>query len=59
MDVNNARLRCLLNRTDEAFKQLLNQPESNELNNAYESAKSELDQYVNQLKVQVSDRYTR
>jgi len=52
MDVNNAHLRSLIDRTDEAFKQLLKEPASNDLNNAYELAKTELDQYISELKVQ-------
>lgn len=50
MDVNNAHLRTLIDKTDETFKRLLKEPASSDLNNAYESAKNELDQYVSTLK---------
>ena len=56
MDVNNAHLRNLIDKTDEAFKRLLKEPASNDLNNAYELAKTELDQYISALKVNDSDR---
>lgn len=59
MDVNNAHLRALIDRTDEAFKQLLKEPSSNDLNSAYESAKIELDQYISMLKVNGGDQEAR
>ncbi|WP_100656112.1 hypothetical protein [Alteromonas flava] len=46
MDVNNAHLKQLIDRTDEAFKELIRDPASDELNNAYEDAKKQLEQYL-------------
>lgn len=46
MDVSNDHLKYLFERTDVAFKALLREPDSAELNQAYESAKNELDSYI-------------
>lgn len=59
MDVNNTHLRSLIDKTDEAFKRLLKEPASNDLNNAYESAKTELDRYITELKVNASEQEVR
>ena len=52
MDVNNTHLRKLIDKTDEAFKSLLKNPASDDLNSAYENAKTELDNYVSSIKKQ-------
>lgn len=57
MDVENKQLESLLNKTDEAFKRLLQNPASDELNSAYESAKSELDHYLSDMRNQLKQRY--
>ncbi len=50
MDVSNERLKYLLARTDEAFQALLKEPDSIALNEAYETAKAELDEYISSLR---------
>ena len=52
MDVNNTHLRKLIDKTDEAFKSLLKNPASDDLNSAYENAKTELDNNVSSIKKQ-------
>ncbi|WP_100643841.1 hypothetical protein [Alteromonas facilis] len=46
MDVNNSYLKQLIDQTDEAFKQLIKDPASDELNCAYEDAKHQLERYL-------------
>lgn len=55
MDVSNEHLRHLLERTDEAFRALMEEPSSDDLNDAYEQAKEELDHYVTTIKASLSD----
>ena len=50
MDVSNERLKYLLARTDEAFQAHLKEPDSIALNEAYETAKAELDEYISSLR---------
>ncbi|MBT0585264.1 hypothetical protein [Alteromonas oceanisediminis] len=50
MDVNNAYLRDLIDRTDSAFKSLLKDPNSHDLQDAYEAAKRDLNQYISSVK---------
>ncbi|MEW9797108.1 hypothetical protein [Alteromonas sp. CYL-A6] len=57
MDVTNKHLKVLLERTDNAFRALMRDPESSELNVAYESAKSDLDKYVASLKHTLNQRH--
>ena len=57
MDGNNPQLEMLLNNTDVAFQRLLQDPESMELNNAYEDAKNALDGYLLELRNSLKKRY--
>ena len=57
MDVENKRLEALLDKTDRAFKQLLEHPDSHELNNAYEDAKNELSEYLHHVRSHIKNRY--
>ena len=57
MDVNNKHLTNLLDKTDCAFKQLLENPNSAELTESYEHAKQELDFYLHSLKYEIENRY--
>ena len=50
MDDSNQHLQYLILQTDIAFKALLEEPSSVELNQAYDSAKYALDDYVAALK---------
>ena len=43
MDVENKQLEVLLDKTDRAFKELLEKPDSHELNSAYEHAKKRVE----------------
>lgn len=56
MDVSNERLKLLLARTDEAFQALLKEPDSIELNSAYDAAKAELDDYIGRLRAALSKK---
>lgn len=55
MDVSNDHLKQLLEQTDTAFKALLKEPNSYELNDRYERAKDALNAYVMRAKVQLND----
>ncbi len=57
MDVENKQLEVLLAQTDQAFKKLLEDPQSGELNHAYESAKSALDSYLLDMRELFKKRY--
>lgn len=57
MDVSNKTLETLLDKTDRAFKRLLEQPESTELNNAYEHAKLELNSFLRAMREDMRKRY--
>lgn len=57
MDVNNETLKRLLHKTDEAFQALMENPASNELNQAYEDAKAALDSYLADMKSTLEKRY--
>ncbi|MCW8091718.1 hypothetical protein [Alteromonas sp. ASW11-130] len=56
MDVQNEQLKCLLERTDSAFKALMQEPGSIERNTDYEKAKQELDSYVASLRSTLAKR---
>tara|TARA_B100002049_G_C16024190_1_gene351634 strand:+ start:869 stop:1039 length:171 start_codon:yes stop_codon:yes gene_type:complete len=56
MDVNNHRLKLLLERTDITFKALLKEPDSIELSDAYERAKQELDTFISAMRSTLSRR---
>lgn len=57
MDVENKQLEALLDKTDRAFKDLLEQPDSHELNCAYEDAKNELSEYLHNIRSNLNKRY--
>ncbi len=57
MDGENPQLEALLNNTDLAFQRLLRDPNSSELNDAYENAKSALDGYLVDLRDSLKKRY--
>lgn len=57
MDDNNPQLEMLLNNTDQAFQRLLQNPDSMELNDAYEDAKNALDGYLIDLRNSLKKRY--
>ena len=59
MDVSNERLKYLLARTDEAFQALLKEPDSIALNEAYDEAKFELDQYISTLREALARKRVR
>ena len=56
MDVSNEHLKTLLDQTDKAFKALLRDPDSHELNNQYEQAKRELNDYMVNVRKRLGDR---
>ncbi len=56
MDINNQLLKELLHKTDVAFKALMEQPGSQELQMAYDQSKHELDCYVGKVRGQLEDR---
>ncbi len=56
MDVKNQHLKSLLERTDSAFKALLQEPGSTERNTDYEEAKKALDSYVASLRSTLAQR---
>lgn len=56
MDVNNEHLKVLLDQTDRAFKALLDNPDSSELNNEYEQARRELNDYMVTLRRKLAVR---
>ncbi|MFC3094562.1 hypothetical protein [Alteromonas sediminis] len=55
MDVSNEHLKSLLEQTDRAFKALLREPDSHELNNQYELAKRQLNSYVMDVRRRLGD----
>ena len=57
MDDDKKRLTSLLEKTDCAFKQLLENPESQQLHQLYEQAKSDLDCYLHSFKEDLKSRY--
>ncbi len=56
MDVSNEHLKLLIEKTDEAFQALLREPDSDELSNAYEAARVELNSYVSSVRHNLSHR---
>ncbi|GGW92981.1 hypothetical protein [Alteromonas halophila] len=56
MDVSNQHLKELLEKTDNAFKALMQAPDSTELNQAYDRAKLDLDSYVSSLRHTLNQR---
>ena len=59
MDVGNKQLEALLDKTDRAFKRLLEQPDSVELEAAYESAKDELSHFIRDMRNGLKSRYNQ
>ncbi|MCC2617460.1 hypothetical protein LJ739_14500 [Aestuariibacter halophilus] len=59
MDTNNQQLERLLAETDVAFARLLRDPNSDELQHAYDMAKAELDNYLDLMRSQLQQRYSR
>ena len=57
MDAGNKQLEALLDKTDQAFKQLLEQPDSTELESAYEDAKNELSDFLHNMRSGLKKRY--
>lgn len=57
MDVNNRQLERLLHKTDDAFKQLLADPASEQLSREYDTAKEELDDYLSSLRHSLQQKY--
>ena len=57
MDVEHKTLDTLLKKTDGAFKALLQDPDSAELNSAYEEAKDELNNYLNNMRTSMREKY--
>lgn len=50
MDVNNERLKTLSDRVDHAFSALIKDPDSPELNFAYENAKNDLKHCITSMR---------
>lgn len=57
MDLESRELDTLLAETDFAFKQVMQNPDSGELNAAYDAAKRELDSYLANMKTSLKKRY--
>ena len=57
MEAGNKELEALLDKTDRAFKQLLEQPDSTELESAYETAKNELSDFLHVMRNGLKKRY--
>ncbi len=57
MDLSNAHLKSLLEKTDVAFQALMQDPASPELNRAYDEAKVDLDTYVTSLRATLNQRH--
>ncbi|GAA0859658.1 hypothetical protein [Aliiglaciecola litoralis] len=57
MDANNTQLTELLDRTDSAFKQLMQDPNSSECSHAYENAKQELDYFLFNMRDELKKKY--
>jgi hypothetical protein len=51
MDVNQKHLRTLIDQTDSAFEQYKQHPASDDYAQAYENAKSALDQYMSEIRL--------
>ena len=56
MDVSNEHLKSLLEKTDEAFQALLKEPDSDELNDAYEAARVDLNSYISSMRHNLAQR---
>lgn len=56
MDVNQQHLKSLLDQTDSAFEQYKHHPASKEYAQAYEDAKSALDEYMLEIRLSLQKR---
>jgi hypothetical protein len=56
MDINQQRLKALLNQTDLAFEEYKLHPASEDYALAYEEAKSELDHYMLELRLSMQQK---
>lgn len=59
MDVNQKRLKSLTDATDSAFEQYKKHPMSQDYANAYEEAKSALDQYMSEIRQTMQQKAKR
>lgn len=59
MDVNQKRLRSLVDQTDSAFEQYKLHPASEDYAQAYEEAKSALDQYMLEIRLSMQQKGKR
>lgn len=59
MDETNKHLKVLLERTDSAFRALMQEPDSEQRSLAYEDAKSELQNFITSLKSSLTQRHFR
>ena len=56
MDVGNEHLKMLIDETDRTFKLLMREPDSETLNDNYERAKRELNEYVMEVRTRLNGR---
>ena len=59
MDVNQKRLKSLLDKTDSAFEQYKQHPASEDYAKAYEEAKSALDHYMIDIRLSLQPKGKR
>lgn len=56
MDVDNVMLRNLLEQTDDSFRRLMDNPQSEQLNDEYQQAKLALDHYLADMRKAIDKR---
>jgi hypothetical protein len=56
MDINQKRLKYLVNQTDTAFEQYKQHPASEDYAQAYEEAKSALDDYMLEIRLSMQQK---
>jgi|TARA_R110000868_G_scaffold214691_5_gene464804 hypothetical protein len=59
MDINQKRLKYLVNQTDTAFEQYKQHPASEDYAQAYEEAKSALDHYMLEIRLSMQQKGKR
>jgi len=59
MDINQKRLKYLVNQTDTAFEQYKQHPASEDYAQAYEEAKSALDHYMLEIRLSMHQKGKR
>lgn len=59
MDINQQHLKSLVDQTDLAFEQYKQHPASKEYAQAYELAKSALDQYMREIRLSLQKKPTK